>query len=81
MRQLLKQKLLKMKINYNEYDDEMNPFHPCVACGAHEFEMDQATGFYRCKACGEILTTQDNSKKVRKKKVVKRFRDGDDEVY
>ena len=68
-----------MKIKYNEYDDEMNPFHPCVACEADEFEMDDATGFYKCTACGEVLIAQPNLKK--RKKVVKRFRDEDDEVY
>ena len=71
-----------MKINYNEYDEEMNPIHPCLACNALEFEMDQATGCYKCAACGELLKDDPPQKKVRRKKqVVKRFRDGDDEVY
>ncbi len=75
--------MLKMKINYNEYDDEMNPIHPCLACNSIEFEMDSSTGYYKCAACGEILKDSPPQKKVRmkKKQVVKRFRDGDDEVY
>ena len=68
------------KINYDEYDDEMNPFHPCLSCGAEEFSMDWDTGFYTCNSCGLPLEVE-GAKKVKKK--VKKFRGlkEDDEIY
>ena len=41
-----------MKIKYNEFDEEMNPFHPCLNCGHTEFSMNWDTGLYTCDSCG-----------------------------
>ena len=68
------------KVNYNEFDDEMNPFHPCLKCGATEFSMNWDTGLYQCDSCGATL---ENELEKKSKRVVKRFRGlkEDDEVY
>ena len=69
------------KVNYNEFDDEMNPFHPCLKCGAEEFSMNWTTGLYQCDSCGETLEAEEKNQKM--KKNVKRFRglNDEDEVY
>tara|TARA_R110001592_G_scaffold301508_1_gene572878 strand:+ start:1401 stop:1616 length:216 start_codon:yes stop_codon:yes gene_type:complete len=69
------------KIEYDEFDDEMNPFHPCLACGCKEFSMNWDTGLYECDSCGLALEVGTNNKKVKPK--VKKFRGlkEDDEVY
>jgi len=69
-----------MKIKYNEFDDEMNPFHPCLNCGHTEFSMNWDTGLYTCDSCGLPLEADD---KKREKKKVKRFRNQNenDEIY
>ena len=71
------------KVNYNEFDDEMNPFHPCLKCGAEEFSMNWTTGLYQCDSCGATLEV-DEPKNTKMKPNVKRFRGlkkEDDEVY
>jgi transcription elongation factor Elf1 len=69
------------KIEYDEFDDEMNPFHPCLACGCEEFSMNWDTGLYECDNCGLTLEVNPNKKKLKPK--VKKFRGlkEDDEVY
>lgn len=69
------------KIEYDEFDDEMNPFHPCLNCGCEDFSMDWDTGYYTCDNCGLPLEVGD--KKENKKKSLKKFRNlkDDDEVY
>lgn len=69
------------KIKYDEYDDEMNPLHPCLKCGATGFSMNWDTGLYQCDSCGEVLEVDEPKKKKDMK--VKKFRDlkRDDEVY
>ncbi len=69
------------KIKYNEYDDEMNPFHPCLACGHEEFSMNWDTGLYECNSCGLALEIEE--KKNKKQKTLKKFRGlkEDDEIY
>ena len=70
------------KINYDEFDDEMNPFHPCLKCGAEEFSMNWTTGLYQCDSCEATLEV-DDTKSTKMKKKPKRFRGlkEDDEVY
>jgi len=71
------------KVNYNEFDDEMNPFHPCLKCGHEEFSMNWDTGLYQCDSCGATLEI-DEPKNTKMKQNVKRFRGlkkEDDEVY
>tara|TARA_R100000541_G_scaffold59034_1_gene71548 strand:+ start:393 stop:602 length:210 start_codon:yes stop_codon:yes gene_type:complete len=69
-----------MKIKYDEFDDEMNPFHPCLNCGSNKFSMDLDTGYYTCDSCGFPLEAEE---KKRSKKIVKRFRNlnDEDEIY
>tara|TARA_B100000780_G_C21058913_1_gene425538 strand:+ start:344 stop:556 length:213 start_codon:yes stop_codon:yes gene_type:complete len=68
------------KIRYDEFDDEMNPFHPCLRCGCKTFYMDWDTGLYTCESCEATL---ENELEKKSKRVVKRFRGlkEDDEVY
>ena len=71
------------KVNYNEFDDEMNPFHPCLKCGHEEFSMNWDTGLYQCDSCGATLEI-DEPKITKMKQNVKRFRGlkkEDDEIY
>lgn len=69
------------KIEYDEFDDEMNPFHPCLACGCKEFSMNWDTGLYECDNCG--LTLEVGDKKEKAKPTLKKFRGlkKDDEIY
>ena len=69
------------KIEYDEFDDEMNPFHPCLACGCKEFSMNWDTGLYECDSCGLALEVGD--KKEKSKPTLKKFRrlKKDDEIY
>jgi ribosomal protein L37AE/L43A len=69
------------KIEYDEFDDEMNPFHPCLACGCKEFSMNWDTGLYECDSCGLALEVGD--KKEKSKPTLKKFRGlkKDDEIY
>ena len=69
------------KIEYDEFDDEMNPFHPCLACGCKEFSMNWDTGLYECDNCG--LTLEVGDKKEKSKPTLKKFRGlkKDDEIY
>jgi hypothetical protein len=69
------------KIKYDEFDDEMNPFHPCLSCGGEGFGMNWNTGLYECNSCG--LTLEVAEKKENKPKSLKKFRglDIDDEIY
>lgn len=68
------------KIKYDEFDDEMNPFHPCLKCGATEFSMNWDSGLYQCDSCGQTLQAEYEKKT---KKTVKRFRNlkDDNEIY
>lgn len=65
------------KIKYDEYDDEMNPFHPCLNCGWEEFNMNWDTGLYICGKCEEPVGQ--TKKLEKKKKQIKRFKE--DELY
>ena len=65
-----------MKIKYDEYDDEMNPYHPCLKCSKTGFSMNWDTGLYTCDSCGESLEAEAEKKS---KRVVKRFRGLNDE--
>ena len=70
-----------MKVKYDEFDDEMNPFHPCLSCGHTEFSMNWDTGLYTCDSCGLPLQTEEESRKPKKQlKRFKKFND-DEEVY
>jgi ribosomal protein L37AE/L43A len=68
------------KIKYDEYNDEMNPFHPCLNCGHTGFSMDWDTGLYTCDSCGLTLEAEQQKKE---KKTIRRFRNlkDEDEVY
>tara|TARA_R110000796_G_scaffold2240_2_gene8967 strand:- start:2011 stop:2223 length:213 start_codon:yes stop_codon:yes gene_type:complete len=68
------------KVSYDEFDDEMNPFHPCLKCRSKEFSMNWNTGLYTCDSCGESLKAEVEKKS---KRVVKRFRGlkDEDEIY
>jgi ribosomal protein L37AE/L43A len=68
------------KVKYDEFNDEMNPFHPCLKCGDTEFSMNWDTGLYQCDSCGESLKAEVEKKS---KRVVKRFRglNDENEVY
>lgn len=70
-----------MKIKYNEFDEEMNPFHPCLNCGHTEFSMNWDTGLYTCDSCGLPLEAEADNKRSKAK--LKRFRklNDDDEIY
>lgn len=70
-----------MKIKYNEFDEEMNPFHPCLNCGHTEFSMDWDTSLYTCDSCGLPLEAEADNKRSKAK--LKRFRklNDDDEIY
>ena len=60
------------KIEYDEFNDEMNPFHPCLACGCKEFSMNWNSGLYECDSCGLPLEAKQERKE--KRRLVKRFR-------
>ena len=70
-----------MKIKYNEFDEEMNPFHPCLNCGHTEFSMNWDTGLYTCDSCGLPLEAEADNKRSKAK--LKHFRklNDDDEIY
>lgn len=53
------------KVNYNEWMNE-DPFHPCLKCGAVDFQLDNKTDLYVCGSCGEVMvepTLIDNPKR------------------
>jgi hypothetical protein len=68
------------KVKYDEYDDEMNPSHPCLACGGLEFNMDWDVGLYACEKCEEPVGQVKKMMKPRKK--IKYFKElnGEDEI-
>jgi len=60
-----------MKIDYEDWIDE-DPFHPCLKCGANDFELNMTTGLWSCSSCGEAMVAPKEpirKKKVNKKKV------------
>ena len=64
------------KVKYDEFNDEMNPSHPCLKCRSTEFSMNWETGLYECLGCGESFEVEMERKK---KKIIKRFRGLNDE--
>tara|TARA_R110000796_G_scaffold77684_2_gene173584 strand:+ start:1123 stop:1341 length:219 start_codon:yes stop_codon:yes gene_type:complete len=70
------------KVNYNDFDDELNSFPPCWNCRGEEFAMDWGPGIYVCQGCGKEMIDEPVKVKVRKKKI-KRFKgyEGEEEIY
>ena len=65
------------KIQYDEFDDEMNPMHPCTYCGCEDMQMNWDTGLYECASCGQPLVVQQERRE--KRRLVKRFRGNEED--
>ncbi len=58
------------KVKYDEFDDEMNPLHPCLKCGATGFSMNWDTGLYQCDSCGAVLEIDESEKNKKEGKLI-----------